>query len=217
MNRRSLFKLFGGSGVFSGVMIVLARVMQVWLYGDSPLSAHGADRLFVPLVGIPALVGSVLFLLAVTGLYLYQAEKAGVFGFLSFLFAFAGISLSIGANWTYAFGSPYLASTAAALLDADFGHGSWGVFGQGFIYSYLLAGIGYLVFAVSTTIAGSIPRWIGILMLLSMLLAAVLPISTDGGGGIVLNALMAIGPIFFGWHLWRVSHAEVDPAQGDAA
>jgi hypothetical protein len=39
MNRRSLSKLFGGSGVISGVMIILARVMQVWLYGDSPLSA----------------------------------------------------------------------------------------------------------------------------------------------------------------------------------
>ena len=212
MNRGSLYKLFGGAGVLSGVMIVLARVMQVWLYGDSPLSAHGADTLFVPLVGIPALGGSVLFLLAVTGLYLYQAEKAGVFGFLTFLFAFAGISLSIGANWTYAFGSPYLASTAPALLDADFGHVSWGVFGKGFIYSYLLAGIGYLVFAVSTTIAGSIPRWIGVLMLLSMLLAAVLPISTDGAGAIVLNVLLGIGPIFFGWHLWRVSPDNVDPA-----
>jgi hypothetical protein len=53
-------------------------------------------------------------------------------------------------------------------------------------------------------------------MLLSMLLAAVLPVSTDGAGAIVLNVLMGMGPILFGWHLWRVSPEDVDPAQGDA-
>ena len=198
-------------------MIILARVMQVWLFGDSPLSAHGTDGLFVPLVGMPGLVGSVLFLLAVTGLYLYQAENAGVFGFLSFLFAFAGISLSIGANWAYAFGSPYLASTVPGLLDANFSHETWGVFGKGFIYSYLLSGISYIVFAISTIITGSIPRWIGFLMLSSMVLAAVLPISTIGAGAIVLNVMLGIGPIVFGWYLWRVTKPDVDHSERGAA
>jgi hypothetical protein len=194
--------------MLAGVMIVLARVMQVWLFGDSTLSVHGGMPLFVPLVGIPGLIGSILFLLAVTGLYLYQSESAGTLGLLTFLFAFVGISLSVGANWTYAFGSPYLVSTAPTVLDANFNDPAWGVFGQGFIYSYMLSGVGYLAFTISTIIVGKLPRWIGIIMFSSMLGAALLPISTNGVGAIVVNIFLGMGPFIFGLYLWRESEVE---------
>ncbi len=204
MSYRNLIKASGISAIGAGVMIILARVSQVALFGDLPLSVHGADPRFLPMVGIPGLIGSILFLLGLIGLYAVQAPQAGKLGFAAFLFAFFGMLLALGANWAYAFGSPYLASTAPALLDADFDSLEWGVFGVGFLYSYLIGGVGYLVFAVSTILARVVPIWIGLVMLLSMLLAAILPVGTVGAPSILLNVLMGIGPILFGFWLWRV-------------
>ena len=204
MSFESLIKISGLSSIAAGVIIILTRVSQVALFGELPLSVHGADPRFLPLVGIPGLIGSVLFLLGLIGLYAVQAPQAGKFGFVAFSFAFFGMSLAVGANWAYAFGSPYLASTAPALLDSDFDSLEWGVFGAGFLYSYLIGGVGYLVFAVSTILARVVPIRMGLAMLLSMLLAAILPVGTVGAPSILLNVLMGIGPILFGIWLWRV-------------
>ncbi|GMR11612.1 MAG: hypothetical protein BMS9Abin28_2448 [Anaerolineae bacterium] len=203
MSYESLIKISGSSSIGAGVVIILTRVSQVALFGDLPLSVHGADPRFLPMVGIPGLIGSILFLLGLIGLYAVQASQAGKFGLVAFLFAFFGMSLALGANWAYAFGSPYLATTAPALLDADFDSLEWGVFGVGFLYSYLIGGVGYMVFAVSTILARVVPAWIGLAMLLSMLLAAILPVGTVGAPSILLNVLMGIGPILFGIWLWR--------------
>jgi hypothetical protein len=201
-------KIAGYSGVFAGTFIILTRVLQVWLYGDLPLSVHGSDDMFVTLVGIPGLIGSILFLMSTVGLYLFQADRFGKVGFLIFLFAFFGISFSVGANWTYAFGSPYLAGTAPEILDADFGDPAWGVFGIGFIYSYLSAAFGYILFSLWTVVVGIVPRWIGAIMLLSMPLAGILPVSTVGYSSILLNVLMGSGPIVSGWFMLKQSRFE---------
>jgi len=203
MSYEFLIKASGLSAIGAGVAIILTRVAQVALFGDLPLSVYGADPRFLPLVGIPGLIGSILFLLGLIGLYAVQAPQAGKFGFVAFLLAFIGMSLALGGNWAYAFGSPYLASTAPALLDTDFDSLEWGVFGAGFLYSYLIGGVAYLVFAVSTILARVVPIWIGLVMLLSMLLAAVLPVDTVGAPSILLNVLMGLGPILFGFWLWR--------------
>ncbi|MFQ5941976.1 MAG: hypothetical protein ACE5JF_00305 [Anaerolineales bacterium] len=214
MSYSSLVKASGISAIGAGVMIILARVLQVALFGDLPLSAHGADPRFVLWVGMPGLIGSILFLLGITGLYAVQAPRAGKLGFVAFLLAFLGMSLALGGNWAYAFGSPYLASTAPSILDANFGSPEWGVFGAGFIYSYLTGGVGYLVFAASVTLARVVPLWIGLVMLLSMLSAAVLPVGTVGAPAILLNVLMGVGPILFGIWLWRTGRKITKDAGG---
>ena len=155
-------------------------------------------------LGLPGLIGSISLSSGnYRALYAVQAPRAGKFGFIAFLLAFIGMSLALGGNWAYAFGSPYLASTAPSILDTSFESLEWGVFGAGFIYSYLLGGVGYLIFAVSIILARVVPFWIGLVMLLSMLLAAVLPIGIVGVPSILLNVLMGIGPILFGLWLWR--------------
>lgn len=200
-------KIAGYAGVAAGIFIILTRALQVWLYGDLPLSVHGSDDMFVALVGIPGVIGSILFLMSTVGLYLFQADRSGMVGFALFLLAFFGISLSIGANWTYAFASPYLAGTAPEILDADFSDPAWGVFGSGFLYSYLLAALGYMLFSLWTIVVGKIPRWIGTVMLLSMPLAGILPISTVGYASVLLNVLMGSGPLVSGWFLLMQSRS----------
>jgi hypothetical protein len=202
MSSTKLIRLSGLAAIAGGIFILLARVFQVVLFASEPLSIQALSPYFVAALGIPGLLGSILLALGLVGLYARQAERIGVWGLSAFLVAYVGLSLALGANWAYAFASPYLGSTAPTLLDADFADVAWGVFGAGFLISYLLGAISWLIMSVVTIIAGALPRWVGVVMLCSMLLAAVLPIGTLGVPAIVLNILLALGPVVFGCALW---------------
>jgi hypothetical protein len=95
-----------------------------------------------------------------------------------------------------------LGSTAPSLLDTGFSEPDWGIFGMGFLASYLLGATSWLLMSVVTIAAGVLPRWVGSVMLASMLLAAILPLGTLGPPAIIMNLLLALGPIFFGYALW---------------
>jgi hypothetical protein len=202
MSSAKLIRLSGLAAITGGIFILLARVLQVVLFASEPLSIQALSPYFVAALGIPGLLGSILLALGLVGLYARQAERIGAWGLAAFLVAYVGLSLALGANWAYAFASPYLGSTAPRLLDANFADAAWGVFGAGFLISYLLGAISWLIMSVVTIIAGALPRWVGVVMLCSMLLAAVLPIGTLGVPAIVLNILLALGPVVFGYALW---------------
>ncbi len=67
-NRSVRFSGLAGSA--AGLVIILARVPQIGLFGGAPLSVHANPDLFGPLLGIPSLIAGVGSLLAVAGLYL---------------------------------------------------------------------------------------------------------------------------------------------------
>ena len=69
------------------------------------------------------------------------------------------------------------------------------------IIAFTVVGATLLMSAVML-IAGTLPRWVGVVMLVSMLLAAILPLGTLGPPAILLNLLLATGPITFGYALW---------------
>ena len=142
MNSQALIRWSGLSAILGGVLIVLARVAQVALFGNSPLAEHASSPGFVPAVGLPGYVSGVFLLLGVVGLYARQYDRHRVFGLISFLVAFAGISLSNDANWVYAFGSPLLDRLDPALLGLDFLDPRWGALGPAFLISYLAGGLG---------------------------------------------------------------------------
>ena len=98
MNSQALIRWSGLLAILGGVLIVLARVAQVALFGNSPLAEHASSPGFVPAVGLPGYVSGGFLLLGVVGLYAHQHDRHRVFGLISFLGAFAGISLSNDAN-----------------------------------------------------------------------------------------------------------------------
>ncbi len=202
MTRARLIRLGGLAFILAGVFIVLARVFEVVLYGDQPLSEQATSELFVPWVGIPGLAGSILFLIGIVVLYARQCERAGLFGLVSFLFAFVGTALTAGANWTYAFGAPYLAEVSPEILDTGFGDPRWGVFGVGFASAYMLGGLGWVVMCISVLRAGELRRWVGLTMLISVVAAGVVPLGIAGVSGIVVNVLLGLGPVVCGYELW---------------
>ncbi len=207
-----LVRLSGLASIGGGFFIILARVLQVLLFGRSPLSVQAASDFFVPALGVPGLLGSLGFLLGLVGLYLRQARQAGILGLLAFSLAFAAIALSLGANWGYAFMAPFLENQYPTLLDAPFTDPGWGVLGAGFALSYLAGGFGWLLMGVVTLLARVLPRWVGLLVIASIILPALIPLETHGPGGILVNALLAAGPIAVGIALWTEAGTEERPA-----
>jgi hypothetical protein len=192
----------GLSAVVGGLLIVLARVFQVALFGDLPLSQQALSRAFVPLVGLPGFSGGLFLLLGAFGLYLNQSDRYPSLGFACFLLAFLGLSLTNAANWVYGFGSPLLRQLQPTLLELDFGDARWGSLGTAFIVAYLAGGAGWLILALHTLLAGRLPRWVPLTMITSMTLAAVVPLGTTGPQAIIVNLLIAAGPLAFGYVLW---------------
>ncbi len=188
--------------IVGGVLIVLARVTQVALYGDAPLAEHASAPGFVPCVGLPGYAGGVFLLLGTVGLYARQYDRHRIFGLASFLVAFIGISLSNDANWLYAFGSPLLDQLDPELLGLDFLNRRWGALGPAFLISYLAGGLGWLALGLHTLLAGRLPRWVGVTMIVSMALAAFTPLGSTGHQGILKNVFIAAGPFAFGTALW---------------
>jgi TRAP-type mannitol/chloroaromatic compound transport system permease small subunit len=66
----------------------------------------------------------------------------------------------------------------------------------------LAGGLGWFAMGLYTLLAGRLPRWVAVTMIVSMALAAFAPLAPAGLSGIVKNVLLAAGPIAFGYALW---------------
>lgn len=100
-------------------------------------------------------------LVGAPGMYLRQANRAGMLGLIGFiLFAAAGLILGIGLDVVNAFITPFLFTVAA---------GSSGPGFPTFIrVGELLYAIGTIAFAIATLRATVLPRWPAILFIVSV-------------------------------------------------
>jgi hypothetical protein len=122
------------------------------------------------------LLGFVLLLGALIGLYVRQVEAAGVLGLVGFLVAFLGTALLIGGSWEEAFGTPTLAEVAPQAISSE-GPPEW--LGFGFILSGILFSLGWILFGMSMLRARVYSRVAAILLILGAVLALMpLPLTT---------------------------------------
>jgi hypothetical protein len=150
-------------------------------------SAASATTVPYALVFWLYLLGSVLLLLGLIGLYVNQSEEAGVLGLAGFLTAFLGTALLVGALWFELFITPALAVEASGLAEAELGL-------LGFILVFLLSALGWILFGVATLRARVYPRWAAVLLIVGGLVAFVpVPLA-----GVVFSAAIAwMGFILF--------------------
>jgi hypothetical protein len=121
------------------------------------------------IVTVLTLLGTVLLLVGLVGLYVCQSEAAGLLGLVGFLISFLGNALVAGAVWEATFVVPWLAWEAPELLDE--GPTEW--LALGFTLSYTLAGIGVILFGVATIRARVFPRVAAILLMIGVVPVAV--------------------------------------------
>ncbi len=115
------------------------------------------------------LLGMVLLVWGLIGIYGPQSRAAGSFGLWTFIFVFLGTALAVGNVWAEVFVYPTLAQIAPGMLSgAGFGTEAAMYIAVGINLSYPLFFLGLILFAAATFWAGVYPRWIALLLVISV-------------------------------------------------
>lgn len=189
MSSDKLLRLAGLAAIAAGVLSAIGDVMSLVVDLEGADATGGASQRIV--FGF-YLLGTVLLLLGLTGLYASQSRAAGRLGFAGFLLAFVGTALTVGAIWFEFFVVPDLAAQAPDVATGELGF-------AGFALSFLIAAVGWVLFAIATLRAGVYPQLAGGLLLAGALVSFVpLFVQVPATGLLLSGAIVVLG--FF---LWR--------------
>jgi hypothetical protein len=179
---------------WSGVALVSAALVLGAALVMQPLGPPG--RLPAPLGSTLVLVGSLLLLLSLPGMYARQAEAAGWLGLVGHVLLAVGNVLFIG------FAAAPLFNPSIQGLDAEESVTA------GVLALVLL--LGFVLTAVATLRASVYPRWAGILLLVagigflfSFFVAEDLPHIAGALIGIMWGGVLALALAWIGVTLWR--------------
>ena len=114
------------------------------------------------------LLGLVLLVWGLIGIYGPQSRAAGTFGLWTFVVAFLGTALAAGNTWAEVFVYPTLAQIAPDMLSGAGFETEAAYMSTGLSLSYPLFFLGLVLFAAATFWAGVYPRWIAVLLVISV-------------------------------------------------
>ena len=184
MSSSELIRWSGLAAVAGGVSLGIAELVALSFFGFdfSQTATTGTYALYSLLI----MITGVLLPLGLVGLYVRQSEAAGPLGLGGFVVAFIGTVLVAGFFWSSAFVAPILAVEAPQLLAVRSL--------PGFFRSFIVFGLGWLLFGVATLRAGIYPRAPAVLLIVgSVLIVIRLPLTS-----IVLDAAVAwMGYVLF--------------------
>jgi hypothetical protein len=184
MSSSELIRWSGLAAVAGGVSLGIAELVALSFFGldFSQTATTGTYAFYSVLI----MTTAVLLPLGLVGLYVRQSEAAGPLGLGGFVVAFIGTVLVAGFFWSSAFVAPILAVEAPQLLDVRSL--------PGFFRSFIVFGLGWLLFGVATLRAGIYPRAPAVLLIVgSVLIVIRLPLTS-----IVLDAAVAwMGYVLF--------------------
>ena len=184
MSSSELIRWSGLAAVAGGVSLGIAELVALSFFGFdfSQTATTGTYAVYSLLI----MITGVLLPLGLVGLYVRQSEAAGPLGLGGFVVAFIGTVLVAGFFWSSAFVAPILAVEAPQLLAVRSL--------PGFFRSFIVFGLGWLLFGVATLRAGIYPRAPAVLLIVgSVLIVIRLPLTS-----IVLDAAVAwMGYVLF--------------------
>lgn len=189
MSSDKLLRLAGLAALAAGAISAIGDALSLVVDLEAADAASDASQGIV--FGF-YLLGTVLLLLGLVGLYASQSRAAGMLGFAGFLLAFVGTALTAGAIWFELFVAPELAARAPDLATAELGF-------TGFVISFLLAAFGWLLFAIATLRAGVYPRPAAVLLVAGALVSFVPLFVEVPATGLLLSVSVA----WLGFVLWR--------------
>ncbi len=188
MRSSDLIRWSGLAAALGGVLLLISDLLSFTVFSGDPAEfvttgAYLAD-------GGTRLLGGMLLLLGLVGLYAHQSKTSGTLGLVAFLLAFAGTSMVLGTWWTNAFVAPSLATEAPAFLEA----GPTGILGFGFTMAFALAAVGWLLFGLVSFRTRVYPRAATVVLMAGAVLSfAPLPAS----GVVLIAAVIWLGLILY--------------------
>jgi hypothetical protein len=171
-----LIRLGGFAAVLGGALLVIPDAAGA-LTGTSGTGYHGTTIEMV--WSALFLIGKLLVVPALLGIYLRQSEQAGAFGLAAFCAALLGTSLMVGSDWSEMFIAPILKQAAPAVVDQP-----PALLAAGFLVNFALETLGWLLFGIATLRARVLPRGAAALLIAGTLL----PLVGPGWSFVVWNA-----------------------------
>jgi hypothetical protein len=169
MSECNLVRWGGLATLASALLAVLSFVLYLVVVGGSRISEAATSTAFFLPSGAQ-LLAMVLLLVGLVALFARQAEVFGALGLAGFLLALIGTTMAAGALWSQVFVVPHLAQAAPEVAD----RGAGSVL-AGYLLSFLLFGVGWLVFGVATLRTRAFPRWAVILLIVGAVIS-ILPL-----------------------------------------
>ena len=198
----SMLVRLSGISLFIGGLLTALGVMPVLFTGDDATSTLAATA------ALFRVVGGMLIMVGLPGVYGQQATRGGVVGLIGFVFtSFYILILGVAGDTINAFVLPFLASQAPALLKGSLPSGLENFF----VIGQLLGLVGGVLLGIATLRAAVFSRWAGILLLVGAALSFtgnfVLPFVSTVGLLMILGGLAWLG--VGGWMRRSASHAEL--------
>jgi len=193
MSSSNLTRWSGLAALVGGVLLAVLDVAESVIIGGQPESVIAGTGALI-IVRIAFLVPVALMILGLVGLYVRQAEQTGSLGLIAFLVAFSGTVLVFGLQWSAAFMGSWLAGAAPGLLDTE----PAGLLAAGFMISFLLLALGWLLFGLASLQARVFPRNAAVLLVVGAVLLFVLLMLDVPGSTVVFGAALA----WMGYALW---------------
>lgn len=194
MDVSALIRRGGLAAMVGGALFLLAdawTLVEEYIIGGPERLSEQAATTSWAFVSIMFLAGGILLLLGLVALYARQVEESGALGLVGFLLAFVLMAMVVGAMWTFTFVAPTAAVEAPAFLDNENPAGPLMV---GFMLSFMLFPLGWLVFGIATYRAGVFPKFAGGLLAVGALVAfAPLP---------AVTAVLDISLVWLGYSLF---------------
>jgi hypothetical protein len=160
-----LIRWSGLAAILAAVLLSVGALLNIATETENlSESATTAPYVFTWLL---YLLGGVLLLLGLVGLYARQSEAAGILGLVGFLVAFLGTALLVGSAWFQLFGAPVFAVEAPRVIDAE----PTGMLALGFVLTFVVFGtLGWILFGIATLRARVYPRAAAILLIAGVLI-----------------------------------------------
>lgn len=181
MNSSNLIRWSGLAAILGGVLLLVSDLLGL-LPTSGSFSETASTGTYAVESGL-RLLGVIMVLLGLVGLYARQSEASGTPGLIGFLAAFAGTSLLLGAFWANAFVVPTLATEAPGILDAP----TTGTLRLGFTSAFALGALGWVLFGAATLRARVYPRAASVLLMVG----AALTFTPLPGSGVVFAVAVA--------------------------
>ncbi len=186
MSSTRLYRFSGLGLLIGGLLALLGTIIQ-------GVDGNPLGPVWVPTT-ILIVIGELLLIAGLPGMYARQAEKAGVVGLVGFLFFFVSTLMQGGGGGvTNLFFLPWLLQNAPHLASA--GPPTIGIF---FILAGLLSAVGAVLLGIATIRAGIFSRIAAILLLIGAILNFVGQFLGDGVPYVSTISLV----LLFGAMLW---------------
>ena len=164
MSTRSLYRLSGGVLFIGSLLLFVSYLISDLLY---PGHQQTTQQLLSPtwlLVELGGLGGALLVVGALPAMYLRQAGRTGMMGFVGFILLFLGLLLQgVAFTVTQIIALPFIAQIAPSHAG---GNGPVSVFLLLLVSGFMLI-IGAILFGIATMRARIFPRWAGILLIVA--------------------------------------------------